>query len=202
MYALWSVYRTDKSFLWLKCLCYNVISAPKHRRLNIRAVSSMRLGVLSDTHDEYARTTSAVEILMRAGAEVLVHCGDLMSPEIIRICAKVPFYFVFGNHDSDMVRILQDEAASHDAKCLGWGGSFQAADKRVAVVHGHLTMDVRPLLELRPDYLLSGHTHERHDYQQGATRRINPGALHRADSYGVAMLNTEDNVVQFLKVED
>ncbi len=135
----------------------------------------MLIGILSDTHNHSERTQIAVHLLRAEGAEVLVHCGDLASPGIVAECSVLPFYFVFGNHDADRVCELQWAADLHGATCLGWGGEFAAAQKRIAVVHGHLTMDLRPLLDTQPDYLLSGHSHVPCDWHEGPTRRINPG---------------------------
>jgi putative phosphoesterase len=67
----------------------------------------MRLGILADTHDELARTRLAVRMLLDAGAEALVHCGDLASPPIVEAITTLPSWFVFGNHDADMVPALQ-----------------------------------------------------------------------------------------------
>jgi predicted phosphodiesterase len=82
----------------------------------------MRLGILADTHDELIRTRAAVERLRAAGAEALVHCGDLASPPIVAACAILPLYFAFGNHDADSVPALRQAAADHGAVCLSWGG--------------------------------------------------------------------------------
>ena len=100
-----------------------------------------------------------------------------------------------------MVRILSNAATEYGAKCLEWGGEFMLADKRIAVAHGHLTMDVKPLLEARPDYLMTGHTHEAADWQVGPTRRINPGALFRTDNPTVALLDLTQNELQFRTVK-
>ena len=43
----------------------------------------MRVGILSDTHDQVARTQSAITQLLAAGAEVLIHCGDITVPEVV-----------------------------------------------------------------------------------------------------------------------
>ena len=114
----------------------------------------------------------------------------------------MPFYFVFGNHDSDMVGILESEADTHsNANCLGWGGEIALANKRIAVVHGHLTMDLNPLLEAQPDYLLSGHFHEPRDWMHGTTRRIIPGALHRAENFTVALLDLSTDKLEFIEID-
>jgi predicted phosphodiesterase len=119
---------------------------------------------------------------------------------MVGVCAVLPCYFTFGNHDADNVPILQRAIANAGAVCLGWGGEAPLEDKRVAVVHGHLHTDVRRLLATNPDYLLSGHSHIASDRRDGPTRRINPGALHEADRFTVALLDLEADDVQFLTI--
>jgi putative phosphoesterase len=161
---------------------------------------AMRLGILADTHDELVRTEVAVALLRSEGAEALIHCGDLFSPPIVALLAAVPSWFVLGNHDSDMVPHLEAAAREFGVICLGWGGVVELAGKRVGVAHGHMTVDVRRVLATRPDYLLTGHSHIASDTVSGAVRRINPGALHRADKFTVALLDVEVGEVRFLPV--
>jgi putative phosphoesterase len=160
----------------------------------------MRLGILSDTHDRLARTRHAVALLRAEGADVLVHCGDLTGPEVVAACAGPPCYFVFGNNDADNVPHLREAAAEAGAVCLGWGGEVTLAGKRVAVAHGHLSTDVRRLLATGPDYLLSGHSHIPGEPRVGPTRRINPGARHRASQFTVALLDLETEELRFRTV--
>jgi predicted phosphodiesterase len=63
-----------------------------------------------------------------------------------------------------------------------------------------MSLDVRRLLAARPDYLLTGHSHLAGDRRDGPTRRINPGALHEADEFSVALLDLETDIVRFLAV--
>lgn len=160
----------------------------------------MLLGILSDTHDELARTQQAVELLRAAGAEALVHCGDMASPSIVVACAVMPLWFVFGNHDADSVPALRKAALEHGAVCLDWGGIFELAGRRVGVAHGHMRLDIRRVLAGRPDYLLTGHLHSPMDSLHDGVRQINPGALSRADEYTVALLEIETGQLQFLRV--
>ncbi len=161
----------------------------------------MKLGILSDTHDEISRTKKAVGMLQAEGAEVLVHCGDLTNGEIVAACSVLEFYFTLGNHDADMVPELHQAAETHRATCLEWGGEITLAGKRIAVVHGHLTFDLRPLLDAQPEYLFSGHSHTAGESFHGPTRRINPGALHRADKFTVAVLDLITEELGFLTVD-
>ncbi len=160
----------------------------------------MRIGILSDTHNQLARTAAAVELLRAEGAAALIHCGDLTEPEIVTACGVLPFYFVFGNNDADNVPALLRAIEEVGGVCLNWAGEVTLAGKRIAVAHGHMHTDVRRLLAAQPDYLLSGHSHVRADTQVGATRRINPGALHRATEFTVALLDLETDDLRFLTV--
>jgi hypothetical protein len=74
------------------------------------------------------------------------------------------------------------------------------AGVQVGVAHGHMTVDVRRVLADRPDYLLSGHSHSPSDVQDGAVRRITPGALHRAEEFTVALLDLASGELKRLSV--
>jgi putative phosphoesterase len=160
----------------------------------------MRLGILSDTHDELERVQRAISLLRAAGAEALIHCGDLASPAVVSALASLPSWFVFGNHDSDMVPHLQRAAVEFGVGCLGWGGVVELAGKRVGVTHGHMSTDLKRVFALQPDYLLSGHSHIVSDAVIGSVRRINPGALHEATEFTVALLDVESGELRFLSV--
>ena len=161
----------------------------------------MILGILSDTHDRLARTIKAVAILKSAGAEALVHCGDVTTPSIVAECGIVPSYFVFGNNDYDEPGLrLAIEAVG--GVCLERGGEITLGGRRIGVTHGDSTREVNRLLQADPDYLLFGHSHRRHDERRGTTRWINPGALHRAPDWTVAVLDLDADRLTFLNVED
>ena len=160
----------------------------------------MRLGILSDTHDALARTHVAVQLLRDAGAEAVIHCGDLASPPIAAACAVLPFWFVLGNHDADKVPALEQAAREMGAVCLGWAGQVELQGRLIAVAHGHMSYDLRRVLAARPHYLLTGHSHLASDRREGLVRRINPGAVHEADRLSVALLDLEEDEVQFLEL--
>lgn len=161
----------------------------------------MKLGILSDTHDEFQRTEQAVELLKEHGAEGFIHCGDLTSPKILELMSILPSYFVFGNHDCDRVPELEESAKQLSVHCLGWGDVVKLHDKWIGVVHGHLRTDLRRVLAFEPDYLLFGHFHFAMDQTEDGTRKINPGAIHQTEDSSVALLDLESDEVQFLTVD-
>jgi putative phosphoesterase len=161
----------------------------------------MRLGILADTHDKLARTRVAVGMLRDAGAEALVHCGDLTGPPIVEVLAALPCWFVFGNNDAHAVPALERAAAEFGPVCLGWGGVVELGGRRVGLTHGHMARAMRQVLAEQPEFVLSGHSHCASDTWDGTVRWINPGALHRADEYTVALLELVSGELQVLRIE-
>lgn len=157
----------------------------------------MLLGILSDTHDQFDRTRRGVAMLQAEGASVLFHCGDLTTPQVVEICSVLPGWFVLGNNDDD-VEPLKQAAAQTGTVCLAEGGLVSLGGRQIGMTHGHRSAVWKRLLAAEPDYLLFGHTHVAEDRRSGRTRRINPGALHRARSYTVALLDLERDQVRYL----
>lgn len=159
----------------------------------------MRIGILSDTHDQVARTAQAVRLLIAEGAEALVHCGDLTSPAVVRECGGLPGFYVLGNNDFDEAG-LRHAIGLIGGTFLGRGGEATLGGRRVAVTHGDSPGEVRRLVSSAPDYLLMGHSHTRADLRLGSTRFINPGALHRASPWTVALLDLDHDNLRFLEL--
>jgi putative phosphoesterase len=161
----------------------------------------MRIGILSDTHDQVRRTAQAVALLRDEGAEVLIHCGDMTGVSVVEECADLPSYFVFGNCDSDISRLTRAMSLI-GAVCLGQGGCIELGGKRIAVTHGDSQRELDRLREMSPHYLFLGHSHLASDQRDGATRVINPGALHRASTHTVAVLDLETDLLRMLTIHD
>src|SRR5581483_8713050 len=109
-------------------------------------------------------------------------------PNIVEACGRLSSYFVFGNNDYDLPG-LRRAIGGIDGVCLGWAGEITLAGKRIAMTHGHLYREQAALLARQPDYFLYGHSHLAADRLEGATRWINPGALHRTPRFTVALLD-------------
>jgi putative phosphoesterase len=159
----------------------------------------MRIGILSDTHDQVRRTERAVALLMAEGAEALIHCGDYTTPEVVFACTGLPGYFVLGNSDFDEDDLRRAMTAI-GGTYLGPGGELALGGRRIAVTHGDSSRMMRHLALAGPDYLLFGHSHVPTDGRDGTIRLINPGALHRARAWTVALLDTDMDALKFVNV--
>jgi len=163
----------------------------------------MIVGLLSDTHGQYFPAKAGVETLLAAGAEVLIHCGDVGDTDIVDLLAgSVPSYFVFGNNDWDRVE-LAAYSKQVGVTCLGTHGEVSLDGQPAIVMHGDDTATkTRALREGRYRYLFQGHTHLRQDQTAGECRVINPGALHRAQIKTVATLDTETGTLKWLEISN
>jgi len=159
----------------------------------------MLIGILSDTHDKLGRTISAIQLLQAEGVEAIFHCGDLTGPEIVHACGVLPLTFVFGNNEYDLTS-LRRAARDANSLCLEYGGDVVLGGKRIALTHGHLDREWRRLEASEPDYLFYGHSHIAADDRRGGIRRINPGALHRAEQFTVAVLDLAADRLRFIPV--
>jgi putative phosphoesterase len=159
------------------------------------------LGIISDTHDQSGRTMRAIDRLVEAGATTLIHCGDITRPDIVHICgsASLPAYYVWGNNDYDQTGLRAAMEATGGV-CLGHAAIVTLANRRIGVTHGDSPREFRRLLAEQPDYLLFGHSHIPLFERDGPTCQINPGALHRAASHTVGLLNLETDVYQSILV--
>ena len=136
----------------------------------------MKLGVVSDTHDNLNLVDRAVETFEDEAVDVVVHCGDVVAPfTATPFDGPWDFYAVRGNNDGEWA--LADYVEDFGTY-LGEMGELDLDGSPVAVYHGTSEPIVEALCDCgRYDYVLHGHTHERVHEDRDGTVRINPGGL-------------------------
>src|SRR5262245_53745712 len=139
----------------------------------------MKFAILSDTHNQLARVSKALELARQRGVATILHCGDIEDGPVVRLFEGWDVHFVFGNCDWDKAA-LREAMADIGATLHESFGHLEIAGKNLAFVHGHEPGIFEDLVESQAyDYLFHGHTHVARDVTSGRTRVINPGALHR-----------------------
>jgi putative phosphoesterase len=96
----------------------------------------MKLGIMSDSHGRVAVIRQALKLLDAAGAEVIIHCGDVGSLDVLDELAGRRCWFVWGNTDPI------GSGWRHHVEALGlpWPEiplTLTLAGKRIGVFHGH-----------------------------------------------------------------
>lgn len=161
----------------------------------------MKLGILADSHGRTDLVRQALTLLKKAGAQAVVHCGDVGGLDVLEELAGWRAWFVWGN--TDFPRLSWRPQI--EAMKLPWPDGpleITLADKRIGVFHGHEYAWQRAMTAAELDYLLHGHTHQADDYRMGSMRIINPGALHRARFKSVALLDPETDTLEFIPIDD
>lgn len=132
--------------------------------------------------------------------EVVIHCGDIVTPSSLNEFEGLPIQFILGNSDFDV------EGLNKTSFSLGFGPigkelEIQLAGKSIYVHHGHkeYLIDEQAGAQLY-DYVFHGHTHETRDERLGKTRIINPGALSSTPQYTFASLNLATDELRFNEI--
>lgn len=163
----------------------------------------MKIGILSDTHNNLTNLQAALNIFQQRGVDTLIHCGDMTEVEIAQAMLGFRVICVFGNGDVASGEIRQVLLAQNPENYAGMQYSGRIDGVRIAATHGHLPGRVEELARSgQYDYVFKGHSHIHKDERVGFTRLINPGALgglHR-EPRQVCLLDLESGVAEFIEI--
>ncbi len=163
--------------------------------------TTVKLGIISDSHGRVDLVRRALGLLKKAGAEGVVHCGDVGGIDVLEEMTGWQAWFVWGN--SDFPR--PSWRPQVEALGLPWPDGpleLTLADRRIGVFHGYELAFQRAMAGNDFNYILHGHTHQPDDYRVGNMRIINPGALHRVRIKTIALLDLGTDRLEFMPVDD
>lgn len=160
----------------------------------------MRIGVVSDTHGHVPYARAAVDVLAEHAVELVLHCGDIGSPEMVPLFERWPTHFVFGNVDRNEGALRRAIAAAGQT-CHGRFADLTLAGCRIALVHSddHVLFR-RTIASGEYDLVCYGHTHVAEHHREGRTLVLNPGALYRANPHTLAIVTLPELAVEPLTV--
>ncbi|MGL4549745.1 MAG: YfcE family phosphodiesterase [Gemmataceae bacterium] len=161
----------------------------------------MKIGVLSDTHDQVERVYRALALFRDAGVQTLLHCGDITDPATVRAFTGWTAHFVYGNCDWNRAGLAEAIAAIGATNHERFG-HLEVEGVALAFLHGD-DADLFDAVKNSGAYafVFHGHTHVAHDRAAGPMRVINPGALHRAARKSVLVLDLPSGEATSLTVE-
>lgn len=166
----------------------------------------MKIGILSDTHGSISVTSQVAQAMLKAGAKMVFHCGDIGGREVLAELSNllgskgIPVHAVLGNVDTHAhdLRFLPSGPGIH---MHGRFGEVTCGNVRIALMHGD---DPRrfndAVFSAAYDLLLTGHTHAVHDYMEGRTRCINPGSAGRGLPNSCAVLDLESGAFDVIEL--
>jgi putative phosphoesterase len=163
----------------------------------------MKLGVLSDTHNNLTNLERALAFFRREGVHTVIHCGDLTSPETASALSGFRVIHSAGNNDYANGAIREVLLGLDPTNFSGLIFSGEVDGVQLAVVHGHMARSARDLASSgRFQYVFTGHSHRRKDEWVGDTRLVNPGALGglKAEERSIFLLDTSSGVGRFYEL--
>jgi hypothetical protein len=160
----------------------------------------MKLGILSDTHDNKRNLRTALDVYRQQGIVSVIHLGDMTSPATVQLFKNFEVVYLTGNMDRDPVGLRKTILNLHpDNQIVDmFTGDYQGVS--IAAVHGHVDPPVEELARTgQYRFVLCGHTHRRRDEMIAETRIINPGALGGVEwqSRSYCILDLETQAIEF-----
>jgi len=128
----------------------------------------LKIGVISDSHDNMPMIRKAVELFdSREDVTVVVHAGDFVAPFALEALLelRVPMLGVFGNNDGERAGLSRLMPG-----LVGSSLTSEIGEKRVCVVH---SIDDAPEDD-DIDMIIYGHDH-RANIEPGPPLKVNPG---------------------------
>jgi putative phosphoesterase len=139
----------------------------------------MRIAILSDTHDHITNLQAAVKYCNAYSVQLLIHCGDLISPFMLDRLADFggAVHLIYGNNIGDQHLIsswcgTRFPSISHH----GILGAVEAGGLKIAFHHyPEIARGIASQGSF--DVVCCGHNHNYNVEKVGETLLINPGEL-------------------------
>lgn len=130
----------------------------------------MKIGLISDTHDNLPKLEKAIRIFNRKKVSFVFHAGDYIAPFSILPFKKLKCEYlgVFGNNDGEKDGLFRvSEGRIKEAPQI-----LEIDSKKIALVHN---LDNLSLKDTNFDLIIYGHTHKLEIRKKNSHLLINPG---------------------------
>lgn len=144
----------------------------------------MKVCIVSDSHDNRAYLEAAATAAKAAGAEAILHCGDVVAPSTLNVLQPIglPVHVIYGNNTGDlyMMSRIANKAGSM-VSFYGQDAGIKLADKRIFMVHyPHYARALATTGEW--DLVCCGHDHDANiefidNIKGDKTLLLNPGTV-------------------------
>jgi uncharacterized protein len=135
----------------------------------------MKIGLISDTHDNIQNIQSATSIFNDKNVGLVVHAGDMVSPAAVVAFNGVKLIGVLGNNDLE-IDGLTNAFDRIGGQLRGEICEMEQDDLIFAIYHGTNVRKKELLIRSgKYDVVICGHTHKTQNKKIGKTLIINPG---------------------------
>jgi putative phosphoesterase len=135
----------------------------------------VKIGLISDTHDNFKTIEGAVRIFGENGIGYVIHAGDITTPEAVEAFAGLKMIGVLGNNDLDK-KGLTSAFEKIGGELRGEICEIEEDDLLIGVYHGTDFRKRDALIQSgKYNVVVYGHTHKIDNKTVGNTIVINPG---------------------------
>ncbi len=135
----------------------------------------MKIGLISDTHDNFKTIEGAIRIFGHRGIEYVIHAGDITTPEAVEAFAGLKMIGVLGNNDLDK-KGLTSAFEKIGGELRGEICEIKEDNLLIGVYHGTDFRKRDALIQSgKYNVVVYGHTHKIDNKIVGDTLVINPG---------------------------
>lgn len=175
----------------------------------------MKIGVISDTHDDMENVQEAIQIFNKMKVEYVIHAGDYIFPGVIKEFKKLnaKLIGVLGNNDGEKNGILKSFIGI-SGELKGELGEAEFDGLKFGIYHG-TDREIKENIKQSKKYdiLICGHTHKRDPQSSGTIKDVkdtfdlNPGSAHRKsvsisglfDEVGrIILFDTQTKIYEFV----
>jgi len=144
----------------------------------------MKICIVSDSHDNRHLLEAAVRESLAAGAQAVLHCGDVVAPSTLEVLKPfgLPVHVIHGNNTGDLY--MMGRIASGTASRVSYYGQdagIELAGRRIFLVHyPHYAVAMATTGDW--DLVCCGHDHKADirpidNMAGGQTLLVNPGTV-------------------------
>ncbi len=165
----------------------------------------MKIGIISDTHDNLPFVRKAIERLNQEKVEMVLHAGDYVAPFTV-VCfkqLKAKLIGVFGNNDGDYAFLKKRFADNEAAEIRGNFAEVVVDGLKIALLHGEESELLQSLIDTEYyDVVVHGHSHEAKMHKKGKTIVLNPGEVcgYLSEKSTLALLDTETREAKIVQL--
>jgi putative phosphoesterase len=143
----------------------------------------MRIGLISDTHDEEHTLSLALARFRQAQVRTVLHAGDVTSAFTLKLFTDFDVWIARGNMDHDP-KLALAVTECFGAERLARVHDLRFNGARIEMTHGDSWQRLETLIRAPAEdgqrhYVIYGHSHAPNDETVAGTRVINPGAIGR-----------------------
>jgi uncharacterized protein len=157
----------------------------------------MRIGILSDTHDNLPKIEKAVKLFNQKKVDFVLHAGDFVAPFTIDKLGKLrcDWRGVFGNNDGEKKGL----SAKAQGRIRRPPLRIRLGARRITVVHDRTILD---FAKENADLIIFGHSHNAEITKKRGKLIVNPGECSGwlSGKSSVAIADTETLTAKIFKV--